>query len=307
MRTCGVDTNQRHLARDIKEQMKLGFHSAFTRIGAYSAQTSRRFAVPMRALGLALPLGAALALTSCTGGGGLDSGAIRTTDNNGPDRAQVAVARYREPVQRMFASKGVDFSQPVFMRAFKQDNVIELWAKDKRRSGYKLVKRYEVCNYSGALGPKTRSGDMQTPEGFYEVRAHNLKPQSQFHMSFNLGFPNAHDRSRGWAGTNIMVHGDCTSEGCFAMRDDPMEEIYTVASLNFEAGNGLFYFHSFPFRMTDKALEAQKDHPWHDFWASMQPGYEIFERQRLVPQISSQSGRYIAALPVDSDAQTASN
>ncbi len=258
-----------------------------------------------KVVGLALALGLIATLSSCTQG--LDSGAIRTTDNNGPDRAQVAVARHRQAVERMFARKGVDFSQPVMMRAIKDENVIELWAKDKRRSTYKLVKKYDVCTYSGALGPKTRSGDLQTPEGFYEVRAHNMKPQSQFHMSFNLGFPNAHDRARGWSGSNLMVHGDCTSEGCFAMRDDPMEEIYTVATLNFEAGNGLFYFHSFPFRMSDTALAAHEGHQWYDFWASLQPGYEIFDRKRLVPLITAQAGRYSAHLPSDPATQTASS
>lgn len=226
-----------------------------------------------------------------------DSGAIRTTDNNGPDRANVAIARNRGPVTKMFDRKGVDFSAPIFMRAIKDESLIELWAKAKNRDQYRLVKSYEVCDYSGELGPKTVQGDMQTPEGFYQVQSWHMKPDSAFHLAFNLGFPNRHDQANRWTGSNLMVHGDCISEGCFAMRDGPMEEIYTVATMNFEAGHGVFHFHSFPFRLTNSKLAKVKDHPWHGFWSALKPGFSIFDQQKRVPQIANQGGAYIASLP----------
>ena len=89
-----------------------------------------------------------------------------------------------------------------------------------------IFKTYPICSYSGGLGPKIQQGDRQAPEGFYLVSLEQLNPRSKYYLAFNVGFPNAYDRAYGRTGSNIMVHGDCTSSGCYAMTDAVMEEIY---------------------------------------------------------------------------------
>ena len=78
---------------------------------------------------------------------------------------------------------------------------------------------YPICLWSGRLGPKLREGDRQAPEGFYTVSAEQLNPNSRWHRSFSLGFPNAFDQAHGRTGSFIMVHGGCPSIGCYAMTD----------------------------------------------------------------------------------------
>ncbi|TNF43214.1 MAG: hypothetical protein EP216_04205, partial [Epsilonproteobacteria bacterium] len=113
---------------------------------------------------------------------------------------------------------------PVFIRIFKEESLLEIWI----RSGteYQHLKDYFICAYSGYLGPKLQEGDRQAPEGFYKVKKHHLNPNSKYHLSFNLGFPNEYDLAHERTGSYLMVHGNCVSDGCYAMTDEKIEEIY---------------------------------------------------------------------------------
>ena len=115
-------------------------------------------------------------------------------------------------VAQDLSSMGLTLGSAVFLRILKQERQIEAWVLgDDGR--YVLFRTYAICTYSGSLGPKTREGDQQAPEGFYFVPPSRMNPASSFHLSFDLGYPNAFDRFHGRTGDYLMVHGACVSIG----------------------------------------------------------------------------------------------
>ena len=209
-----------------------------------------------------------------------------------PGRAEAAAARVRPALERDLAARGLAFGAPVFVRVFKREAQLELWLR-ARDGAYRLFRTYPVCAFSGELGPKRRQGDNQAPEGFYRVAAGQLNPASQFHLSFNLGYPNAYDRAHGYTGDFLMVHGACVSIGCYAMGDAAIEEIYTLVAAALAGGQRAFDVHALPFRLTTAALAAERDSPWHDFWSELKPGYDAFERTQRPPTIGVAARRYV--------------
>jgi len=145
---------------------------------------------------------------------------------------------------------------------------------------------------SGKLGPKTAEGDLQAPEGFYFVPPSRMKPDSTYHLAFNLGYPNAYDQAHGRTGSFLMVHGNRISIGCFAMTDSKIEEIYTLCDAALDKGQPFFRVHVFPFRMTKERLALAKDHKWHDFWLNLKEGYDWFETKRVPPDTTVKDLRY---------------
>ena len=179
---------------------------------------------------------------------------------------------------------------PVFIRIFKEESLMEVWI----RSGaeYQLLKEYFICAYSGTLGPKLQEGDRQSPEGFYKVKKHQLNPNSKFHLSFNLGFPNTYDRAHGRTGSYLMVHGNCVSDGCYAMTDEKIEEIYALVESALHSDQKYVQVHAFPFRMTDENMALYADSEWYDFWTNLKEGYEYFELEKLPPHVSVENKQY---------------
>ncbi len=233
-------------------------------------------------------------------------------------RSREAVARVTPGLKTALAEKGLAFGAPVFIRIFKEEKLLELWLKGPGKK-YVLFKTYPVCTYSGGLGPKLKAGDRQAPEGFYEVPPGALNPSSDFHLSFNIGYPNAYDRAHGRTGGAIMVHGSCVSIGCYAMGNEGIEEIFALADAAFKHGQRAFSVHIFPFRMSRENLESHKgpyriggisknkvdgldrqespedvkEVSWADFWRNLAEGYDLFERDRLPPNVSVRGGRYV--------------
>lgn len=189
------------------------------------------------------------------------------------------------------AKGGFEVGMPVFMRIFKEEAELEVWLQ--KNGAFTLFKTYPICNHSGDLGPKLREGDLQSPEGFYFVGRSALNPNSQFHLSFNLGYPNAYDRSHARTGSFLMVHGNCVSRGCYAMTDAGIEEIYAIAKGALDKGQPFFRVHAFPFRMSDARMAAAKGHRWYGFWENMKQGYDWFEDTGAVPNVQVQAGRYV--------------
>lgn len=206
-------------------------------------------------------------------------------------RAQAAARRTKPTLERDLVKLGLEFGAPVFMRIFKREKELELWVEgDAHR--FVLFRTYPICTYSGDLGPKQRGGDNQAPEGFYRVAARQLNPLSRFHLSFNLGYPNAYDRAHSRTGNFLMVHGSCVSIGCYAMGDDAIEEIYTLAAAALQGGQPAFEVHAFPFRLEQENLDSKSDSPWHAFWSELQPAYEAFEQSHKPPAISTNGLHY---------------
>ena len=192
----------------------------------------------------------------------------------------------------LLGRKGMDQGAPIFVRIFKEESELEVWkARDDGR--FYHFKTYPICNWSGDLGPKTQLGDRQAPEGFYKVSAEQLNPNSQYYLAFNLGYPNAYDRSLRRTGHALMVHGKCKSAGCYAMTDALIEEIYALARESLKGGQTNCEVHAFPFRMTDANLARFRTNPHYKFWHTLKQGYDFFETYRLPPQIAVCEHRYV--------------
>ena len=166
-----------------------------------------------------------------------------------------------------------------------------------------MFKSYAICSFSGDLGPKLKQGDWQSPEGFYFVKPIQLNPWSQYHLSFNLGFPNRYDREHSRTGSALMVHGDCVSIGCYAMTDPQINEIYSLASAALENGQPFFRVHAFPFKMTDERLAKETQNPWYSFWQNLKTGYDIFEQSAIPPNVTVNNKQYVFDSPAVNVAQ----
>ena len=188
------------------------------------------------------------------------------------------------------AAKGFSTGAPILLRIFKAESELELWMEKDGR--FELFATYPICHWSGTLGPKRQEGDKQTPEGFYTVTSRQLHHIGRWPRSLNLGFPNAYDQAMGRSGSYILVHGGCSSVGCFAMTNPVIGEIYGLASAALRGGQRHIPAHVFPFRMTQENLARQSKSEWAPFWANLKEGYDSFERTRRPPRVSVCDSRY---------------
>ena len=207
-------------------------------------------------------------------------------------RAAAAAARVRPALEHDLAAAGLQFGDPVFIRAFKEELQLELFIHNRHTQQFTLFRSYPIAASSGTLGPKLAEGDGQVPEGFYQVPPSAMNPNSKYHLAFNLGFPNAYDRAHGRTGSLIMIHGNQVSIGCLAMTDAKIEEIFTLCAAAHHHGQSAFPVHVFPFRMTANRMAQAAATPWHDFWQTLQPGYNLFEQTHQPPTVTVRHGRY---------------
>ena len=220
--------------------------------------------------------------------------ANRAVDSSlpGPARAKAAAQRVRASLTRDLEAKKLRFGDPVFLRAYKEENLLELWVQEPGTQTFKLFRSYPIAAASGALGPKTAEGDRQVPEGFYFFARSGLKPDSTFHLAFNIGYPNAYDRHHKRTGSFIMVHGNCVSIGCLAMSDEKIEEIYTLCDAALTNGQPFIRIHLFPFRMTEARMRRATASKHLDFWKNLKQGHDHFEKTRRPPDTSVVDGKY---------------
>jgi len=208
-------------------------------------------------------------------------------------RSLEVTSRVEAKLRDELASKNLRWGSPIFLRAFKKEREMEVWVE--KDGCYRLLKIFMICTYGpGALGPKTRQGDRQAPEGFYVVTPERMNPSSQYHLAFDLGYPNAYDLAHGGTGSLVMVHGDCYSRGCYAMTDWGIEQIYVLADAALRGGQPFFHVHIFPFRMTRANMEIARDSMWSPFWWNLKVGYDFFERNgHKLPRVEVVGGMYL--------------
>ena len=181
---------------------------------------------------------------------------------------------------------------PILVRIFKEESELEVWKEDQ--SGrMALLKTYPICRWSGDLGPKMREGDRQAPEGFYTITPSLMNPNSSYYLSVNMGFPNAYDRANNRTGAFLMIHGDCSSRGCYAMTDEQIAEIYALARESFFGGQSSFQIQAFPFRMTPQNMARHRNSPHMAFWKMLKTGYDHFEVTRQEPKVDVCDRRYV--------------
>ena len=230
------------------------------------------------------------------------------------DRVADAKTRLKDILPALFAEKKVPWPPAeVFLRAIKEQDdgdpgpghphpgVVELWAKGQKQPALTLIKSYPICALSGQLGPKRREGDLQIPEGFYTIS--KLNPQSSYHLSMRVDYPNASDKVRGRAldaraplGGDIMVHGNCVTIGCIPLENEPIEEVYVVADAVF--GKHTLPIHIFPRRLDEagltRLLATTTDETLKGFWRELALGYQAFESTKNVPKVSvTKDGVYV--------------
>ena len=192
----------------------------------------------------------------------------------GADRVSEARSHVEEEL-------GVHFGKAVFIRIIKEEYLLELWLQEEDGS-WQMLKMYEIACMSGGIGPKIAEGDKQAPEGFYRVYPGSMNPRSKYHLSFNIGYPNAYDRSLGRTGSYIMVHGGTKSTGCFAMTDACIEEIYTLVNEAFKAGVPCVPVQVYPFAMTPERMAEEQQNEHHEFWQHLLPGWQ-YTGENLAP------------------------
>lgn len=219
-------------------------------------------------------------------------GGIRPAPN-----AKAMAPLKQETVTRLAGMKSSP-AAPMVVRIFKETSELEVW-KQTADGSFKLFKSYEICAWSGTLGPKVKEGDRQSPEGFYTITPGLMNPNSNYYLAFNTGFPNKFDRAYGRTGSDLMVHGDCSSRGCYSMTDESIAEIYALARETFKGGNASFQLQIFPFRMTAQNLARHADNPNLSFWKDIKEGYDRFELSKRPPSWDVCGKEYAFGMPVD--------
>jgi murein L,D-transpeptidase YafK len=194
-------------------------------------------------------------------------------------------------VQKIKA-KGMTVGAPIMMRIIKDEHILEIW-KQKSNGRFDLVTAYNICAWSGKLGQKKKQGDRQAPEGFYTIRPAQLNPKSKYFLAFDTGFPNAYDRSHGYSGSNLMVHGACSSSGCYSMTDASVQEIFAFARDALKGGQDGFMLQALPFRMTAEKMAFYAGDPNYPFWKMIKEGYDHFELTRQVPKVDFCEKKYV--------------
>ncbi len=204
----------------------------------------------------------------------------------------VRTGTVRMSTLRHIESLDMDRAAPVLIRIYKEESTLEVWKQD-RTGKFALLKSYRICKFSGELGPKIVEGDHQAPEGFYDITPEQMNPLSNEYLSFNIGFPNAFDRSLGRTGNFLMVHGGCRSVGCYAMTDYEMEEIYGLVEEAFKGGQDKIQLQAFPFRVTTQNLARHADDPNAPFWQVLKMGSDAFFATRRPPSVAVCDQHYV--------------
>lgn len=197
-------------------------------------------------------------------------------------------AKMRQKLARM----NLSMSAPIMIRIFKEEEVMEIWKADSQ-DRYKLVATYPICAWSGQLGPKRKEGDRQAPEGFYNVSQAQLNPNSQYYLSIDMGYPNKFDRAHGRTGRHLMIHGACSSSGCYSISDAAVLQVYAFAREAFRGGQKQIQIQAFPFRMTAENMAKHRGSEHFEFWKNLKVGYDHFEITHRPPVVDVCGKQYV--------------
>jgi murein L,D-transpeptidase YafK len=271
-----------HLSVDGMGKIHLSGTSTLIRAVAHRAFSLRAFRMPafgLRALATLLVFAGALALAGCYSDEGYQI----------PSRAMKELS---PEMLSLLQQKNMPKDSPILVRVFKEESELEVWKQDT--SGrYALLKVYPICRWSGELGPKKVQGDRQAPEGFYSITPGLMNPNSNYYLAINIGFPNAYDRANNYSGAFLMIHGDCSSAGCYAMTDEQIGEIYSLARESFLGGEKEFQIQAYPFRLTAANLARHRTNPNMPFWKMLKEGNDHFEVTHLEPKVDVCERHYV--------------
>jgi len=225
-----------------------------------------------------------------SGDGGFRSGNGLASTPRSRALAEEAVARLAPDLKTL----GLAAGDAVVLRLFKEESELEIWMKPSHEPLFTLFKVQRLSIAAGRPGPKLREGDGQAPEGFYEIRAGSLRPETRHHLGLDLGYPNAFDQALGRGGSEILIHGGGAAAGGFGLASGAMEEVYALVDAALRGGEASVPVHLFPFRLTDRRMDevVEGRSRWTEEWANLKEGYDFFENVRLPPAVAAGSGRY---------------
>jgi murein L,D-transpeptidase YafK len=238
----------------------------------------------MRFRNLVITVAVAAALSGCTN---------ETLDT-------VSISNVKSKTEYQLSSKmvskmrelGMQKTSPILLRIFKEEGTLEVW-KANTANRFQLLKSYKICAWSGKLGPKVKEGDRQAPEGFYPLYPHQMNPNSSYYLAINTGYPNAYDKANNRSGTHLMIHGACSSSGCYSMTDEQIIEIFALARDAFKGGQESVQLQAFPFRMTAENMARHRDNPNIEFWKMLKGGYDQFEVTKRPPAVNVCEKKYV--------------
>jgi murein L,D-transpeptidase YafK len=217
---------------------------------------------------------------------------VQCLSEDGNQLPEKAIRELSPELLSMLRQKRMPKHSPVILRVFKEEAELEVWKQDTT-GHFQLLKIYPICRWSGDLGPKMHEGDRQTPEGFYTITPKLMNPNSNFYLAINTGFPNAFDKANDREGTFLMIHGDCSSSGCYAMADEQIGEIYSLARDSLLGGRTSFQVQAYPFRLTPENLARHRTNPHIAFWKMLKIGNDHFEAMHLEPKVDVCDRRYV--------------
>ena len=212
----------------------------------------------------------------------------------GEDRSQLPTKATKElspELLSLLKQRNMARHSPILVRIFKEEAELEVWKQDTT-GHFQILKVYPICRWSGDLGPKLHEGDRQAPEGFYTITPKWMVPNSNYYLAINIGFPNNFDKANERDGSFLMIHGNCLSSGCYAMTDEQMAEIYSLAR-NSLRGQPSFQIQAYPFRLTPTNLARHRTNPHMAFWMMLKIGNDHFEATHLQPQVEVCDRRYV--------------
>ena len=224
-------------------------------------------------------------------GGDATASPAEAADKPAADQAPPPEAFDAQEFERRLAARGMALGQPVLIRIFKLEGRLEVWMDAGSR--FELFASYPICNWSGTLGPKLAEGDKQSPEGLYSIGPRQLRRIGRWPRSLDIGFPNTFDRALGRTGSYVLVHGGCTSTGCFAMTDPAIRDIFRLSEAALAQGQKRIQVHAFPFRMTPENLAAHAGSEWSGFWLNLKEAYDLFEHTGVPPAVNVCNKRYV--------------
>jgi murein L,D-transpeptidase YafK len=223
------------------------------------------------------------------------AGALTLAGCYGDDGYQLPTRAMKELSPEMLTlleQKNMPKDSPILVRIFKEESELEVWKEDTT-GRYELLKVFPICRWSGDLGPKVKEGDRQAPEGFYPITPGLMNPNSSYYLAINTGFPNTFDKANGYRGAFLMIHGDCSSRGCYAMTDEQIGEIYSLARESFLGGQKEFQVQAYPFRMTAANLARHRDNPNMPFWKTIKVGDDHFLVSHMEPKVDVCDRQYV--------------
>jgi murein L,D-transpeptidase YafK len=232
----------------------------------------------------------------------IDIGASATSIASPFVREQLKHERVREArlasepkIEQMFEARGISFpAAEMYLRVFKWERTMELWVRSDNKKKFELLKTYEICALAGMVGPKRRKGDMQVPEGFYNIDLFN--PASSYHLSMRIDYPNRRDRAANTKrlplGGDIYIHGGCKSAGCLAITDEGIQELYWISVMTRANGQEHIPVHIFPARFDNDDVQERITRAFGhepqtlELWQSLKPAFNYFQKHKRVPDVT---------------------